>query len=194
MRITKFAIPEILFGRGSVTHIGPCAKALGGEIIFLVSDPGIEQAGWLAQVKKNLHGVGLSCVDFCQVTPNPRDYQVQEGAALYNEVKADIIVALGGGSPMDVAKGIGIVVSNGGRINDYEGANRVERPLPPMIFLPTTAGSGSATTREMDFSAASGSMMSSVSRVASTAPWPARAWSEWPWVMSARATGRTGSM
>ena len=143
MRITKFAIPEILFGRGSVTHIGPCAKALGGEIIFLVSDPGIEQAGWLAQVKKNLHGVGLSCVDFCQVTPNPRDYQVQEGAALYNEVKADIIVALGGGSPMDVAKGIGIVVSNGGRINDYEGANRVERPLPPMIFLPTTAGSGS---------------------------------------------------
>lgn len=143
MRITKFAIPEIVFGRGSVTHVGSCAKALGGRTIFLVSDPGIEEAGWLTTVKKNLRSAGLSCAVFSRVAPNPRDYQVQEGAALYKEAKADIIVAIGGGSPMDVAKGIGIMVSNGGVINDYEGANRVERPLPPMIFLPTTAGSGS---------------------------------------------------
>ncbi len=143
MRITKFAIPEILFGRGSAAHVGSCAKALGGKNIFLVSDEGVEQAGWLAFVRDSLYSAGLCCAEFCQITPNPRDHQVQEGAKVYKDANADIIIALGGGSPMDVAKGIGIVVSNGGLINDYEGANRVERPLPPMIFLPTTAGSGS---------------------------------------------------
>ena len=143
MKITKFAIPEILFGRGSVNHIATCAKALGGKNIFLVSDPGIEQAGWLDVLRKILQKADLACTEYCNITPNPRDYEVQEGAALYIQAKADIIVAIGGGSPMDAAKGIGIVASNGGEISDYEGANRVGRPLPPMIFLPTTAGSGS---------------------------------------------------
>lgn len=72
MRITKFAIPEILFGRGSVTHIGPCAKALGGEIIFLVSDPGIEQAGWLAQVKKKPARRGAFLCRFLPGDPQPQ--------------------------------------------------------------------------------------------------------------------------
>lgn len=143
MQITKFAIPEILFGRGSIAHLGQSAKTLGGRTIFLVSDPGLEQLGWLDAVRGILNAAGLACVDFCEVVPNPRDYQVQQGAARYKEEGADIIVALGGGSPMDVAKGIGVLVSNGGSIVDYEGANRIERPLPPMIFLPTTAGSGS---------------------------------------------------
>jgi len=80
---------------------------------------------------------------FDKVNSNPRDYQVHEGAELYTREKADVIIALGGGSPMDSAKGIGTIVGNGGRIADYEGANRIMRPLPPMIFIPTNAGSGS---------------------------------------------------
>jgi alcohol dehydrogenase len=143
MRVTKFAIPEILFGRGSVQQLVPCARSLGAKTIFLVSDPGIEEAGWLGKIRKLIHGAGLGCVEFCEVNANPRDFQVHKGAELYREVEADVIVALGGGSPMDTAKGIGIVASNGRTIEDYEGANRIERPLPPMIFLPTTAGSGS---------------------------------------------------
>lgn len=143
LRVTKFAIPEILFGRGSVQHLVPCARGLGAKTVFLVSDPGVESAGWLTQIRKQLHGAGLACVEFCEVNSNPRDHQVHKGAELYHEAGADVIVALGGGSPMDTAKGIGIVASNGRTIRDYEGANRIERPLPPMIFLPTTAGSGS---------------------------------------------------
>jgi alcohol dehydrogenase len=52
-------------------------------------------------------------------------------------------MAIGGGSPMDAAKGIALVASNGGRVQDYEGANQIQRPLPPMVFVPSTAGSGS---------------------------------------------------
>ena len=141
--VTKFAIPEILFGRGSVQHLVPCARSLGAKNVFLVSDPGLEDVGWLPLIRGLLHKAGLSCVEFCQVNANPRDFQVHQGAALYHESGADVIVCLGGGSPMDAAKGIGIIVGNGRTIADYEGANRIDRPLPPMIFLPTTAGSGS---------------------------------------------------
>lgn len=80
---------------------------------------------------------------FADCSSNPRDHQVHEGAQIYREERADVVIALGGGSPMDTAKGIGTIVGNGGRISDYEGANKIMRPLPPMIFLPTTAGSGS---------------------------------------------------
>ena len=143
IRVTKFAIPEILFGRGSVQHLVSCARGLGAKNVFLVSDAGLEEAGWLSKLRKMIHAAGLACVEFCDVTANPRDFQVHKGAQLYSSSEADVIIALGGGSPMDAAKGIGIVASNGRTIADYEGANRIERPLPPMIFLPTTAGSGS---------------------------------------------------
>lgn len=141
--VTKFAIPEILFGRGSVQHLIPCARSLGAKNVFLVSDPGLKAAGWLPLIRGMLRKEGLSCVEFCEINANPRDFQIHHGAALYRESHADVIICLGGGSPMDAAKGIGIIVGNGGSIADYEGANRIERPLPPMIFLPTTAGSGS---------------------------------------------------
>lgn len=141
--VSKFAIPEILFGRGSVRHLASCARGLGAKNIFLVSDAGLEAAGWLPQIRDLLRDAGFGCVEFCAVNANPRDFQVHDGAEQYRASGADVIVALGGGSPMDAAKGIGIIVGNGGRIADYEGANRIERPLPPMIFLPTTAGSGS---------------------------------------------------
>ena len=143
MRITKFAIPEILFGRGSVRHLASCAISLGAKHVFLVSDSGIREAGWLELVHGMLRQAGIDCTEFCEVASNPRDYQVHNGAELYKRENADVIIALGGGSPMDAAKGIGIVASNGRIIADYEGANRIDRPLPPMIFLPTTAGSGS---------------------------------------------------
>ena len=143
MRVTKFAIPEIIFGRGSVQHLAACARSLGAKTVFLVSDKGLEEAGWLYSLRKMIRTAGFACVEFHEVIANPRDFQVHMGAELYRKAGADVIIALGGGSPMDTAKGIGIVVSNGRTITAYEGANRIERPLPPMIFLPTTAGSGS---------------------------------------------------
>jgi len=143
MDITKFAIPEIIFGRGSLNHVGQCALRLGAKKVFLVSDSGIEEAGWLQKLMDILKKEGIEWVYYPGVSPNPRDYQVEQGAELYLKNHADVIIAIGGGSSMDTAKGIAIIASNGGRIKDYEGANRVSRPLPPMVLITTTAGSGS---------------------------------------------------
>lgn len=143
MDIIKFAIPEIIFGRGSLNHAGQCALRLGAKKVFLVSDSGIEEAGWVERLTDILKKEGIDWVYYPGVTSNPRDYQVEQGAEFYLKNNADVIIAIGGGSPMDTAKGIAIIASNGGKIRDYEGANRVKRPLPPMMLITTTAGSGS---------------------------------------------------
>ncbi len=143
MDVTKFAIPEIIFGRGSLNHVGQCALRLGAKKVFLVSDSGIEEAGWVQQLMDILRQEGIDWVYYSGVTSNPRDYQVELGAEFYLKNETDVIIAIGGGSALDTAKGIAIIASNGGKIRDYEGANRVQRPLPPMVFITTTAGSGS---------------------------------------------------
>lgn len=143
MEITKFAIPEIIFGRGSLNYAGVCAQRLGAKKVFLVSDEGIEKAGWLQRLMDILEKEGIEWVYYPGVTANPRDFQIEQGAELYRKNGTDVIIAIGGGSPMDTAKGIAILAGNGGKIRDYEGANKVEKPVPPMLFITTTAGSGS---------------------------------------------------
>ena len=143
LNVRKFSVPEILFGRGSLRYAGLCAKRLGAEKIFLVSDTGLEKTGWVDKVFEFLEDEQLKCYYFSDVVANPRDFQVQEGARLYVEEGCDVVMAIGGGSPMDAAKGIALVASNGGTVHDYEGANRIQRPLPPMVFIPSTGGSGS---------------------------------------------------
>lgn len=143
MDITKFAIPEIIFGRGSLNHAGQCALRLGARKVFLVSDSGIEEAGWVQRLMDILKQEGIEWVYYPGVSSNPRDFQVEQGAEFYRKNQADVIIAIGGGSALDTAKGIAIIASNGGKIQDYEGANRVHRPLPPMVLITTTAGSGS---------------------------------------------------
>ncbi|WP_300669595.1 iron-containing alcohol dehydrogenase [Desulfoluna sp.] len=143
MGVLKFSVPEIFFGRESLKYSSICARRLGAEKIFFVTDPGLEQSGWIDVIFEILEEKNLGWVHYSNVSSNPRDWQIQEGADLYREEGCDVVIALGGGSPMDAAKGIALVASNGGRVQDYEGANRIKRPLPPMIFMPSTAGSGS---------------------------------------------------
>ncbi len=138
----KFEVPEIIFGRGMLKHVGSCARRLGGHKIFLVSDQGLFKAGWVDRVMVSLLEAGLQFVYFDQISSNPKDFQVEEGAREYLRQGADVIVGLGGGSAMDAAKGIAILVSNGGRIYDFEGANKINRPLPPLVLCPTTCGTG----------------------------------------------------
>ncbi len=143
LNVRKFSVPEIFFGRESLKYAGLCAKRLGAEKIFLVSDAGLEKSGWVDKVLTLVEDENLKCFYFSDVIANPRDFQVQEGARLYQEEGCDVVMAIGGGSPMDAAKGIALVASNGGTVHDYEGANRIQRPLPPMVFIPSTGGSGS---------------------------------------------------
>ncbi|MEW6349428.1 MAG: iron-containing alcohol dehydrogenase [Thermodesulfobacteriota bacterium] len=140
--LLKFEAPEIIYGIGALAQIGQCARRLGGERIFLVTDPGVIQAGWVDEAIRVLDEEDLKYVVYDNVVTNPRDFQVQDGVQIYNSGNCDVIVAVGGGSPIDTAKGIAIVVTNHGRIHDYEGCNEITQPIPPLVCAPTTAGTG----------------------------------------------------
>lgn len=141
--LLKFEIPEIIFGRDSLKQLGQCSRRLGGERVLLVTDPGIIACGWIDEALGYLEQEGLKSVVYDNVVTNPRSYQVEEGALVYSRKECDVIIAIGGGSPMDTAKGIAILVSNEGRIGDYVGCNLITQPIPPLICVPTTAGTGS---------------------------------------------------
>ncbi|MAC45282.1 alcohol dehydrogenase-like regulatory protein ErcA [Oceanospirillum beijerinckii] len=138
--LRKFVSPEIIFGAGARKSVGNYAKTFGAKKVFLVSDPGVVEAGWLADIAGCLEEEGIEYVTFTQVSPNPRSEEVMLGAQLYQEHQCNVIVAVGGGSPMDCAKGVGIVSANGKNILDYEGIDTIDLPIPPLIFIPTTAG------------------------------------------------------
>lgn len=139
----KFEVPEIIFGRGLLNQIGACARRLGAHKVFLVSDQGLFAAGWVDRALKSIMEAGLEVIYFDHITPNPKDVEVEQGALEYIRHSCDVIVGLGGGSSMDAAKGVAILVSNGGRIRDFEGSDRIIRPLPPLVLCPTTCGTGS---------------------------------------------------
>jgi len=139
-RLRKFVSPEIIFGSGARNTVANYAVAFGARKVLLVSDPGVERAGWVAEIEALLHAQDIGCVRFTDVSPNPRVEQVMSGAQVYAEHGCNVIVAVGGGSPMDCAKGIGIVSAHGRNILEFEGIDRIESPIPPLIFIPTTAG------------------------------------------------------
>ena len=147
MNISKFVSPEIIFGPGSLSQIGESAARIGASRVFLVSDEGVIKAGWAERAMHYLNASGLETVLFSSLTTNPKDYEVLEGLERYRRSGCDAIVAVGGGSPTDVAKSIAILASNGGQLRDYEGINKISRPLPPMVIAPSTAGAGSEVTQ-----------------------------------------------
>lgn len=142
MQICKFTVSEILFGRGVLEQVGKALRRLGATRVLVVSDPGIIAAGWLEQMLPLLEQEQLRFAIWTGVTPNPKDHEVAAGAAFFKAQGCDALVALGGGSCIDAAKGIAVLAANGGRIQEYEGIDRITRPLPPMVAVPTTAGTG----------------------------------------------------
>jgi len=147
MNISKFVTPEIIFGRGSLSQIGESAARIGASKVFLVSDADVINAGWVDQALYYLHAAGLETEIFSSLTTNPKDCEVTEGTQHYLDSGCDAIVAVGGGSPTDVAKAVAILASNGGSLQEYEGINKITRPLPPMVIAPSTAGAGSEVSQ-----------------------------------------------
>lgn len=143
IHLRKFVAPEIIFGNGARHLVGEYCQKFQVKRPFLVSDAGVIRAGWTGEVLENMEEKGLTVTVFDSLSPNPKSLEVMEGARLYREAGCDAIVCVGGGSPMDCAKGIGIVISNGAHILDFEGVDQIRNPLPPMIFIPTTAGTAS---------------------------------------------------
>ena len=141
LNICKFLAPEIVFGDGAVELLGRYAQNFGAKGVFVVTDSGMTATGLADRVTEILQSAGMRTVVFDQVSPNPRDHEVMAAAALFGQSDCDIIVALGGGSPMDCAKGVSIVSANGKHIREFEGVDNVEIPGPPLICIPTTSGS-----------------------------------------------------
>ena len=140
--VIKFQAPEVVFGAGSLREAGFAALRLGARRPFVVTDSGLQEAGWAERLVGHLSEAGLEATVWSGVTPNPKDHEVAAGYAKYLESGCDVLVALGGGSCMDAAKGIAILTGNGGSILDYAGVDRVTRAIPPMLMIPTTAGTG----------------------------------------------------
>ena len=174
MNISKFVAPEIIFGLGSLSQLGESVIRIGASKVFLVSDAGVIKAGWVDQAVHYLHAAGLETEIFSALTSNPKDFEVMDGVRRYQESGCDGIVAVGGGSPTDVAKAIAILASNGGVLQNYEGINKISRPLPPMVIAPSTSGSGSEvsqfaiivdTTRKLKMSIISKSLVPDIAIV-----------------------------
>lgn len=138
--LRKFVSPEIIFGVGARKSVANYARTFGARKVLVVSDPGVVAAGWLDEICNLLSEADIEYTTFTEVSPNPRANEVMSGAQVYQEAQCNVIVAIGGGSPMDCAKGIGIVSANGKHILDYEGIDTIHLPIPPLIFIPTTAG------------------------------------------------------
>lgn len=143
-----FYIPTVsLMGVGCAKETGAQAKALGATNMLIVTDAGMYKLGVADQIKAMIEGAGLKATIFAGAEPNPTDTNVHDGVKFYLENQCDGIVTLGGGSSHDCGKGIGLVVSGGGSIRDYEGVNKSSKPMPPFLAINTTAGTASEMTR-----------------------------------------------
>lgn len=139
--LRKFVAPEFVFGSSARFLLGRYLKNFEAKKVLLVTDPGIVSSGWLDEIIGTLEFEDYEYEIYSNIKSNPRTEEVMEGARVYESKRCDVIVALGGGSPMDCAKGIGIVTSNKKHINEFEGVDKVSMPSPPLICIPTTAGS-----------------------------------------------------
>ncbi|MCD7948176.1 MAG: iron-containing alcohol dehydrogenase [Oscillospiraceae bacterium] len=136
-----------VFGDGAVNESGALMKSLNANKVLLVTDKFLNSSGMASRVQEIFQQAGLEVHIFDGAEPNPTDKNVVSGVAAYKANGCDSIVSLGGGSSHDCAKGIGVVISNGGQIKDYEGLDLTHAPMVPMMAINTTAGTASEITR-----------------------------------------------
>jgi len=134
---------RVVFGAGTIARLGELTRELGGSRVLVVTDDGIERAGHVAKAVSSLREAGLHTTVFKDVQPNPTTDDVDRGLIVAKAERIDFLVAVGGGSSMDCAKGINFLLTNGGRMQDYWGIGKATKPMLPLIAIPTTAGTGS---------------------------------------------------
>jgi alcohol dehydrogenase len=137
---------RVLYGEGRIAELGRLARELGGRRVLLVTDRGLVEAGHAAVAERALREADLAVRLLAEVSPNPTTLDVEAGLAFAladPDGPPDLLVAVGGGSVMDCAKGINFLLTNGGRIEEYWGFAKAARPLLPSLAAPSTAGTGS---------------------------------------------------
>lgn len=143
----SFSIPQnVIFGRGELKKLPVLAEKYKGKKGLIVSGPHLYKAGLVDKCRDYLKDAGFETEIFTETEGNPSTDTVKKAADLLKESNAGFIVALGGGSPLDVAKAVAVVGTYGGAIEDYEGVGKVPGPVTPIIAIPTTAGTGSEVT------------------------------------------------
>jgi alcohol dehydrogenase class IV len=138
---------RLVHGLGAISGLAGHVKALGGTKAFVCTDKGLTGAGVTERVTGILDAGGVPYVVFDDVPEDPGVAVVATGVELFLAEKCDVMVALGGGSPMCAGKGIALVAANGGTLTDYEGFNKAAKPPFPVIAIPTTAGSGTEVSK-----------------------------------------------
>ncbi|HHY26041.1 MAG TPA: iron-containing alcohol dehydrogenase, partial [Desulfitobacterium dehalogenans] len=147
-QVYGYYMPTVnLMGAGAAQEAGKQAKILGGNVALLVTDAFLNQSGLAKQIAEIIEAEGVKVVIYPGAEPNPTDKNVHDGVAVFENEGCNMIVSLGGGSAHDCAKGVGLVAGNGGNIRDFEGVDKSEKPMVPMIAINTTAGTASEMTR-----------------------------------------------
>jgi alcohol dehydrogenase class IV len=142
----QFRAPAVIStGPGAAKEAGAYAKQHGAKAL-IVTDSNLEKIGLLTEVKASLEAAGVGYSVYDKVVMEPVVEYVDDGLKALREAKADLIVAVGGGSPIDTGKAVAAIARNPGKISDYMGAGKITKPTVPLIAIPTTAGTGSEVT------------------------------------------------
>lgn len=139
--LRKFVVPEIIVGEDSRLLIGRYLSHFSSTKPLIVTDQNIRKFEWFNDIVNEIEKFTNAYSIFDGISENPKDYEAMLGAEVFLSGDCDLIVAIGGGSPMDCAKGIAIVATNGGHILDYEGVDEIKLPGPPLVCIPSTTGS-----------------------------------------------------
>lgn len=144
----EFVLPtKIRFGNGISGELEKEIGNLGKKQICVITDKGIVNAGIIDKILRSMTKDRLGNITvFDEVEPNPRDTTVERACEIAKAKGVDVLVAIGGGSSIDVAKGVSVLLTNNGIIQDYEGLDMVKEPPAPIIVIPTTVGTGSEVT------------------------------------------------
>ncbi len=138
-----FHPPRLVIGDGTAARIGELARELGFTRTLIVADRGLLNSGHIDHAEACLRAAGIVTERFHDFEANPTSEMVEDGRRFAAPLEIDSLVAFGGGSSLDEAKGINFVLTNGGRMQDYRGYGLASKPMLPMIAVPTTAGTGS---------------------------------------------------
>jgi len=144
--ITVEGVKKTIFGAGALKQLGNVAKGLDATRVLLVMDQGLSRTSISERAQQVLKDDGIKLGIYPEITPEPSPQLADEGAKMARKEKVKCVIGLGGGSTMDVAKAIAVLVNNEGKAVDYVGLGLVKKPGLPTIMVPTTAGTGSEAT------------------------------------------------
>lgn len=146
MSFNFFVKSNIIFGQGAAERLPELLQGYGLKNVMVVYDAGVKAAGIAEKVLAQVEQAGLKPIVYDKVIPNPTNEVVEDGASKAKEAGVDGFVAVGGGSSIDLAKAINVLLTNPGKIGEYGGMNMVKNPCRPLIAIPTTAGTSSEIT------------------------------------------------